>query len=278
MDRTGRLRRQKGGKRMVTSNRNRNNGNRGIQALEGKIKRVGADLELHPVYRTPMGEGTFQVVPGSVEVYSCETRNGHPVTAYRAQAFGSPANPQSRREKTTVFFAVGANLPTATPATVQKQYKLQDGLNGIGDAVKGAQEIRLNPLYAAINRAGDGMEETFIGRLISIGGEGFFLSMPQISEEDQTSEEQGGEGLFLPRPQSPEEDQTSEAQGGEGLFLPMPHSSDEDQTSEAQGGETATSRQPRKRNRAVKAAAITGAAIIIFALGAAMLLSPGTFH
>ena len=241
---------------MVTSNRNHNNGSRGIQALEGKIKRIGADLELHPVYRTPMGEGTFQVVPGSVEVYSCETRNGHPVTAYRAQVLGSPANPQSRRVKTTVFFAVGANVANATEATVQKQYELQNGLNGIGDAVKGAQEIRLNPLYAAINRADDGMEETFIGRLISIGGEGFFLSMPQSSEEDQTSE----------------------AQGGEDLFLPMPQSSDEDQTSEAQDGETATSRRPRKRNRAAKAAAITGAAIIIFALGAALLLSPGTFQ
>ena len=219
MDRTGRLRRQKGGKRMVTSNRNRNNGNRGIDALEGKIKRVGADLELHPVYRTPMGDGTFQVVPGSVEVYSCETRNGHPVTAYRAQAFGSPANPQSRREKTTVFFAVGANLPTATPATVQKQYKLQDGLNGIGDEVKGAQVIRLNPLYAAINRAGDGMEETFIGRLISIGGEGFFLSMPQSSDEDQTSEAQGGEGLFPP--QAPEPRRGSNLRGT-GRRRPLP--------------------------------------------------------
>ena len=41
---------------------------------------------------------------------------------------------------------------------------------------------------------------------------------------------------------------------------------------------TAASRRPRKRNRAAKAAAITGAAIIIFALGAAMLLSPGTFR
>ena len=102
-----------------TGSRNRNrtgsrNGNRGIQALEGKIKRVGVPLELHPVYQTPMGDGTFTIVPGSVEVYSYETRNGHPVTAYKAQVYGSPANPRSRREKTSVVFAVGANVANAT--------------------------------------------------------------------------------------------------------------------------------------------------------------------
>ena len=181
-----------------TGSRNRNrsgnrNGNRGIQALEGKIKRVGVPLELHPVYQTPMGDGTFTIVPGSVEVYSYETRNGHPVTAYKAQVYGSPANPRSRREKTSVVFAVGANVANATEATIQKQYELQNGLNGIGDAAKETQEVRLNPFWAAIDTAGEGMEEMFIGRLVSIGGPGFFLSMPQGSEEGQTSEEQGGE-------------------------------------------------------------------------------------
>ena len=183
-----------------TGSRNRNgngsrnrNGSRGIDALEGKMKRVGVPLELHPVYRTPMGDGTFTIVPGSVEVYSYETRNGHPVTAYKAQVYGSPANPRSRREKTSVVFAVGANVANATEATIQKQYELQNGLNGIGDAAKEAQEVRLNPFWAAINTAGEGMEETLIGRLVSIGGPGFFLSMPQGSEEGQTSEEQGSE-------------------------------------------------------------------------------------
>lgn len=143
-----------------TGSRNRNrsgsrNGNRGIQALEGKIKRVGVPLELHPVYQTPMGDGTFTIVPGSVEVYSYETRNGHPVTAYKAQVYGSPANPRSRREKTSVVFAVGANVANATDATIQKQYELQNGLNGIGDAAKETQEVRLNPFWAAIDTAGE---------------------------------------------------------------------------------------------------------------------------
>ena len=51
----------------------------------------------------------------------------------------------------------------------------------------------MNPFWAAINTAGEGMEEMFIGRLASIGGPGFFLSMPQGSEEGQTSEGQGSE-------------------------------------------------------------------------------------
>lgn len=97
---------------MVTSNRNRN-GSRGIQAIEGKIKRVVVPVELHPVYQTSMGDGTFTIVPGSVEVYSYETRNGHPVTAYQALVYGAPANPRSRREKTPAVFAVGANVANA---------------------------------------------------------------------------------------------------------------------------------------------------------------------
>lgn len=48
-------------------------------------------------------------------------------------------------------------------------------MNGIGDAAKEAQEVRMNPFWATID------------------GPGFFLSMPQGSEEGQTSEGQGSE-------------------------------------------------------------------------------------
>lgn len=74
---------------MVTSNRNCNR-NRGIQALEGKIKRVGVPVALHPVYQPPMGEGNFTIVPGSMEVSPTRPATATPSPPTRRWCTGPP--------------------------------------------------------------------------------------------------------------------------------------------------------------------------------------------
>ena len=179
---------------MVTSNRNCN-GNRGIQALEGKIKRVEVPLDLPPSTSPPWARATSPSCPARWRSRLRDLQRpprhrlpgaGVRVPRQSAEPAGKDLRGLRRRGQR------GERHRSHHP----EQYELQNGLNGIGDAAKEAQEVRLNPFWAAINTAGEGMEEMVIGRLVSIGGPGFFISMPQGSEDGQTSEGQGSESDY----------------------------------------------------------------------------------